>query len=74
MAALVNEGAIKRQFGSKVKLLRKGKGLSQEEVALEAELDLTTVNEIEMGRRNPTLVTVHRLSVALNTDPAKLIS
>ena len=73
MAVNISEAAIKRQFGAKLRQLRKEKGLSQEEVALEAGLDLTSVNEIEMGRRNPTLITINKLSRALGVKPSLLI-
>lgn len=72
MAVNVNEVAVKKQFGAKLRQLRGNKSLSQEEVALEAGLDLTTVNEIEMGSRNPSLLTITKVAKALKVDLSDL--
>ena len=74
MAVKVNESSLKRQFGAKLRQLRQDKRLSQEEVALEAGLDLTTINEIEMGSRNPSLITVAKIAKALNKRLSDLLS
>jgi len=65
MVIKVSETAVKKQFGEKLRKIRNGKGFSQEELALEAGLDLTTINEIEMGSRNPTLISIYRIAKAL---------
>ena len=62
------------EFGATVRELRKGKNLSQEELALEIGMDLTSINEIENGRRNPTLRTVVKIANALGVRPAELLS
>lgn len=72
MSVNVNEGAVKRQFGAKLRQLRVSRRLSQEEVALDAGLDLTTINEIEMGSRNPSLLTITKIAKALKTDLSDL--
>ena len=46
----------KQIVGSNVRRLRQDKGLTQEQLAFEAELDLTYVGGIERGRRNPSLL------------------
>ena len=38
-----------------VRRLRVGKQLTQEQLALDAQLDLTYIGGIERGRRNPTV-------------------
>lgn len=62
------------QFGATVRELRKGKSLSQEKLALEIGMDLTSINEIENGRRNPTLRTIVRIARVLEVRPAELLS
>ena len=62
------------KFGSTVRELRKTKGLSQEKLALEVGMDLTSINEIENGRRNPTLRTIVKIADALGVKPAELLS
>lgn len=60
--------------GSNVRALRIAKGLTQEELAFEADLDLTYVGGIERGKRNPSLMVMVRLAEALGTGPATLVT
>ena len=45
--------------------IRLSQNLTQEQVALEANLDLSYVSNIECGKRNLTLVSIIKLSRAL---------
>lgn len=56
-----------------VKRLRVRRGMTQEQLAYECELDLTYVGGIERGRRNPTIKVLGRLASALGTSPASLL-
>lgn len=60
--------------GRNVRLLRQARGLTQEQLAFEASLDLTYVGGIERGRRNPSLLVMARLAAALGVDPVDLLS
>lgn len=53
-------------FGKKIKEERLKLNLSQEKLALEADVDRTYVNDIEKGSRNISLVIAFKLSRALN--------
>lgn len=57
---------IKKKFGFKVKEIRKSKGLSQEKLALKAEIDRTYLPSIEKGERNVSITVVERLAKALD--------
>lgn len=46
--------------------------LSQEKLALEADVDRTYVNDIEKGSRNVSLVIAYKLSKALNIPLSSL--
>ena len=61
------------KVGEKIKKLRKKNGLSQEQLATIAKLDLTSISEIESGLRNPSLKTLHKISLALKVDIKDLI-
>lgn len=61
-------------FGSALRDARKRRGLSQEELADIARLQRTYVNEVERGRRNPTLLTITRLAGAIGVPPASLLA
>lgn len=59
--------------GSNVLKLRKRRGLSQEELAGDAEIDVTYLRGIERGRRNPSLMVMVRLADCLGVHPTKLL-
>jgi transcriptional regulator with XRE-family HTH domain len=63
----------KRLVGANVRRLRKAKGLTQEQLAFEADIDLTYMGGIERGRRNPSLMVLVALADALGARPADLL-
>lgn len=60
--------------GKNVRRLRQQKGLTQEQLAFEAKIDLTYVGGIERGRRNPSLMVMARIAQALSAPLTKLLS
>jgi transcriptional regulator with XRE-family HTH domain len=64
---------VRKIVGRNVRRLREEAGLSQEKLALEAELDRTYVSGVERGVRNPTVTVVARIAKALNIEPNKLL-
>ena len=65
---------IKKKFGDKVKQLRLARGLSQEGLANEANLDRTYIPGIEKGERNVSITVVEKLAIALQVDIRELFS
>ena len=61
-------------LGKNVRRLRQQRGLTQEKLAFEAEIDLTYIGGIERGRRNPSLLVMARIAEALSVPLAKLLS
>lgn len=59
--------------GKNVRRLRLQKGMTQEELAFEAEIDMTYVGGIERGRRNPSLMVLARIAKALGVPLPKLL-
>lgn len=59
--------------GANILKLRKRRGLSQEELAVDAEIDVTYLRGIERGRRNPSLLVLVRLAEQLGVHPSKLL-
>lgn len=49
--------------------MRKEAGLSQEDLANDADIPLSQVGRIERGEVNTTISTVYALSKALNVNP-----
>ena len=48
--------------------VRLSRGLTQEALAVDAEIDLTYLGGIERGRRNPSLLVMARIAEALSVD------
>ena len=60
-------------FGKNVRRYRQQKKLTQEELAFEAEIDLTYMGGIERGKRNPSLLVMARIADALGIQLPKLL-
>jgi len=61
-------------FGRNVRKARQQRRLTQEQLAFDAEIDLTYVGGIERGRRNPSLIVMARIADALDVSLPKLLS
>lgn len=57
---------IKQSVGNRIRELRTKAGLSQEKLALAAELDRTYIASVENGRRNISIVNLEKIIKALN--------
>ncbi|WP_185243453.1 helix-turn-helix domain-containing protein [Citrifermentans bremense] len=60
-------------FGKVLRDLRVKSGLSQEKLALEANLDRTFISLLERGLRQPSLVTILEISKILKVPAAHLV-
>lgn len=63
---------ITQRLGSRVKKLREHKKMSQLDLSQRAHLDLTTVNEVENGNREPMLKTIWKIANALDVKISEL--
>ncbi|MET2825843.1 helix-turn-helix domain-containing protein [Mesorhizobium shangrilense] len=64
-----------RQLVAKnVKRCRLAAGLTQNEVAVKMGVDRAYVSGLEMGKRNPTVITLWQISQALDVRPVDLLS
>ena len=61
------------EFGNKLKDLRTLKGLTLQQLAFEAEMEISQVHRIEKGKINPTLTTLNALAKGLGITLAELI-
>jgi transcriptional regulator with XRE-family HTH domain len=59
---------VRRILGSNVRRLRKAARLSQAELANRMGVDRAYVSGLELGQRNPTIVTLWHLGQALESD------
>ncbi|ODP36563.1 helix-turn-helix domain-containing protein [Sphingomonas turrisvirgatae] len=60
-------------LGANVRMHRKLKGLSQEQLALEAGMERSYVSDMERGTRNPSVRALGRLAEALAVEPDALL-
>lgn len=63
-----------RIVGANVRKLRGERGLTQEQLAHDAEIDVTYLRGIEAGRRNPSVLVIGRLAAALSVHPIDLLT
>ena len=61
-------------LGRNVRLQRQAKGLSQEQLALDAGMKRSYVSELERGLRNPSVRALGRLAEALQVNPGSLLN
>jgi transcriptional regulator with XRE-family HTH domain len=61
-------------LGKNVRKYRQQRKLTQEQLAFEAQIDLTYMGGIERGRRNPSLLVMARIADALMVPLPKLLS
>lgn len=56
---------ILEDFGNRIKLLRKNKGLSQEKFSLKINMDRTYYASVESGKRNISLKNIKKIADGL---------
>lgn len=61
------------QFGVRLRALRQAARLSQEQLALQSDLDRSYVGQVERGERNISLKNIGKLARALDVAPAALL-
>lgn len=65
--------ALPANVGQSLRVLRKGAGMTLEELASKAELSQPFLSQIENGKALPSLLALHRLAQALGTSAYGLI-
>ncbi|WP_243369194.1 helix-turn-helix domain-containing protein [Microvirga solisilvae] len=64
---------VRRKLGENVRLLRLQANLTQQEVADRIGVDRAHVSALEAGTRNPTLLTLWHLALALGVEITDLL-
>lgn len=60
------------QLGMRIKFLRKNIKMSQLALSLESGVNKNYISDLEKGRRNPTILILNKIAIALNIDLATL--
>lgn len=62
----------REQLGMRIRYLRQQNKWSQEDLALNANINKNYICDLENGRRNPSLDILERISIALNISLEEL--
>ena len=62
------ENKFIRDIGKRIRERREEKGWSQEQLAIEADVDNSHLGKLERGEGNPTIKLVFRIAQALEVD------
>jgi transcriptional regulator with XRE-family HTH domain len=65
---------LEESFGEVLRAARKQRGLSQEKLALEAEVERNYVSLIELGRSSPSMRVLFKLCRVLEVQPSALLA
>ena len=66
--------SISQSIGQNIITLRKAKGITQEQLALETEMSVTNLRNIEHGRANPTIKSLERIAQSLDEPFSKIVN
>ncbi len=64
----MNCSNIKKTFGERLRSIRLSQNLSQEKLAELADSDRTYISDVELGKRNISLINICRLASALQIE------
>lgn len=67
---MTKKKSAQKDFGEKLKELRRLKKISQEELAFRANLHRTYISDVERGRRNISINNIKKLAKALEIEIA----
>lgn len=73
MGKAITHKDILEKFGQKMQKVRKGAGISQEELAAKLAMHRTYIGMIERGERNPTIRTLYKIAKALKVLSSDLL-
>ena len=59
---------INKQLGARIRYLRQQKNYSIEDLSLEAGVNRNYLGDLERGMRNPTLIILNKIALALDVD------
>ena len=65
---------LRKLVGSRIRELRRARGLTQESLGERAGLSYKFIGEVERGMANPTLDTLASIAMALDVDVPELVS
>ena len=70
---LIDMKSEAQRLGRNLKRIRKGKGISQGDIARTFGIDKAFISNLENGKTNPTLTTIAKFAKALDVPIAELM-
>lgn len=64
---------MRKLVGRNVRRFRLERGLTQEQFAERSGFSQQYISDLERGRRNPTIVSLYELALALDCTPVELL-
>ena len=64
---------MRKLVGRNAARIRRERGMTQEELAEKSGLSQQYLSGLEQGRRNPTIVTIYEIALALEVSHVKLV-
>ncbi len=65
---------LREKVGLNIRNLRNSRGLSQEQLALAADLDRSYISEIELAKNSASIDVLERIALALDIAPKELFN
>lgn len=65
---------IKNIVGQNIRLFRKSKGMTQEQLAEKVNVSGSYIGYLERGKKSPSLILLEKIACILNVDPATLLT
>ena len=69
---MTNKNDVLWQLGRRIAFLRKAKKLSQIDLATDSMVAKSYLSELERGKRNPSVLVLSRIAIALGTTLEEL--
>ncbi|MCR9060744.1 MAG: helix-turn-helix domain-containing protein [Rhodobacteraceae bacterium] len=64
---------MRRLVGKNLTRLRDERNMTQKEIAAISGISQQYLSSLERGKRNPTVITIYQISLALNVDPMEFL-
>ena len=64
---------MRRLVGKNLTRLRGERNMTQKEIAAISGISQQYLSGLERGKRNPTIITIYEISLALDVDPMELL-
>ncbi len=72
---VMDKQELLKSVGKRIQDIRVSKGLTQVDLVgrIDGDIDTTNISRIESGRTNPTIYTLYRIAIALDTTVDELV-